>query len=196
MERTRQKLYEDEAYILDIFPPKRVGRGSVIERNMNIAHMLGTSYFTLLEAAVNTSLNLKVGMRTYIGRDIPRDMIRVIRRINYNELSENAKLELEKAVETIVMENKERYVNFFNECGPLTPRLHSLEVIPGIGKKLMLKILEERERQPFNSFDDLKERVGIPDPDRAVIRRILEELSNPSNRYWLFVRAPSQASHL
>lgn len=195
MERPRQKLYEDEAYILDIFPPKRVVKGHAVEKNMNIAHMLGTSYFTLLEAAVNTGLNLKAGMRTYIGRDVPRVMIRVIRRIGYNELSENARLELEKAIETLVRESQERFVNFFNECGPLTPRLHSLEIIPGIGKKLMLKILEEREKQPFSSFEDLRNRVGIPDPDRAVIKRILEELSNPSNRYWLFARAPTQAPY-
>jgi putative nucleotide binding protein len=33
--------------------------------------------------------------------------------------------------------------------------MHSLEILPGHGKKHMWEILDEREIEPFNSFDDL-----------------------------------------
>jgi putative nucleotide binding protein len=192
MERTKQKLYEDEAYVLDIIPQRPGGRQSHVERNMQTAQMLGAEYFTLLEALVNQSLGLKPGMKTYIGRDVPRDLIRIVRRITYNDLTENAKYELEKIIDVIVHEREAKFVEFINTCSSLTPRLHALETIPGIGKKLMQKILEEREKQPFTSYEDIKNRVGIADIDKAIAKRVLIELSDPNNRHWLFVRIPSQ----
>lgn len=195
MDRHRQqKIYEDEAYVLDTFSPTRPPKGVIMGRNWNIAHLLGLSYFTLLEAVYNTTaLHLKIGNKIYIGKDVPRDMIRIVRRISYNELSESAKLELERIVEMVVRENEKRFVDFFNNSGPLTPRLHSLEVIPGVGKKMLMKILNERETEPFKSFEEIRERIGLPEPAKAITKRILEELSNPENRYWLFVRPPYQS---
>lgn len=194
MERSRQKLYEDEAYVLDILPQRPGGKQSFVERNMMIAQMLGAEYFTLLEALVNQSLGLKPGMKTYIGRDVPRDLIRIVRRITYNDLTENAKYELEKIIDNIIHEKEQKFVEFINTCSSLTPRLHALETIPGIGKKLMQKILEEREKQPFVSYEDIKNRVGIADIDKAIAKRILIELTDPNNRHWLFVRLPSQGT--
>ena len=65
--------------------------------------------------------------------------------------------------------------------------MHALELIPGIGKKLMWQILEERERRPFESFEDLQRRVNIPDPVKLLTRRILRELSE-DEKYFLFTR--------
>lgn len=192
MERTKQKLYEDEAYVLDILSQRPGSKPLHIERNMQTAQMLGAEYFTLLEALVNQSLGLRPGMKTYIGRDMPRDLIRIVRRISYNDLTENAKYELEKIIDVIVHEKEEKFVEFINTCSSLTPRLHALETIPGIGKKLMQKIIEEREKQPFQSYEDIKNRVGIADIDKAIAKRILVELTDPNNRHWLFVRIPSQ----
>jgi len=36
----------------------------------------------------------------------------------------------------------------------------------------------------------LRKRGGIQDPMRALVQRILNELSNPEEKYRLFVRAP------
>jgi putative nucleotide binding protein len=42
----------------------------------------------------------------------------------------------------------------------------------------MWEILEVRDRKPFASFADLKERVKLmPDPEKAIIKRILAELA-------------------
>ena len=65
-------------------------------------------------------------------------------------------------------------------------RRHQIELLPGIGKKHMNEILEEREKAPFTSFKDIKERVKlIPDPEKAVIKRILQELQG-EEKYSLF----------
>ena len=65
--------------------------------------------------------------------------------------------------------------------------MHSLEFIPGIGKKYMWQIIDERERNPFKSFVDLQKRTNIPNPVKLVAKRILEELSEES-KYRFFTR--------
>jgi len=67
--------------------------------------------------------------------------------------------------------------------------MHALELIPGIGKKYMWQIINERERKPFESFDDLQKRANIPNPAKLVAKRVLEELAGES-KYRLFTRSP------
>jgi len=62
-----------------------------------------------------------------------------------------------------------------------------LEILPGIGKKHMWDIINVRKEKPFESFEDIKNRIKlIPDPKHAIIKRILEELEN-KDKYHLFV---------
>jgi putative nucleotide binding protein len=195
MKRTPQKIYEDEAIILDIVPSAKLERGQHVERGMVVAQMVGWEYFTLLEAAINQSLNPKPGLRLYIGKDVPRQLVRILRRISYQELTENAKFTLEKVVEEIVKEREAELVEFINTCGPLTPRLHALEALPGVGKKISMRLIEERSKAPFTSFKDIEERAGIQNFDKMIIKRIIEELSDPNAKYWLFTRPPHPTSY-
>jgi len=94
---------------------------------------------------------------------------------------------LEKVVEEIIDKNEKRFVEFFNRAGPLTTRLHSLELLPGIGKKHMWEIIRERKKKPFENFDDLQKRVPmLPNPKKMIVRRIIEELQN-RDRHRLFI---------
>jgi len=62
-----------------------------------------------------------------------------------------------------------------------------LHLLPGIGKKLMWEILEEREKKPFESFAEISQRIkSIPHPEKMIISRILEELEDPNIKYHLF----------
>jgi putative nucleotide binding protein len=67
--------------------------------------------------------------------------------------------------------------------------MHALELIPGIGKKYMWQIINERERKPFESFADLQTRASVPNPTKLIAKRVLEELEGES-KYRLFTRAP------
>ena len=52
----------------------------------------------------------------------------------------------------------------------------------------MLTILEAREQKLFASFSDIKERVKLlPDPEKAVMKRILQELEG-NEKHYLFVK--------
>ncbi|MCD6591389.1 MAG: DUF655 domain-containing protein [Thaumarchaeota archaeon] len=189
----RQKKYEDFAYVLDIFPASQLRSRApniIVHRDEFIVQLIGEEFFTLLEAAVPKDHKPVIGSRIYIGRDVPRSILRILRRINYDDLTVNARANLENAVRKIVEENEKKFIEFFNKSTPVTPRMHALELIPGVGKKIAMKIISEREVKPFESFEDLKKRIGLQDPMRALVQRILEELSNPEEKYRLFVRAP------
>ena len=70
---------------------------------------------------------------------------------------------------------------------------HQIELLPGMGKKHMLQLIKEREKEPFKSFEDIKTRVhSVPDPIHSMVKRIMEELEGQDIKYYLFVRPPSQ----
>ena len=51
----------------------------------------------------------------------------------------------------------------------------------------MWQVIDERERKPFENFEDLQKRTQIPDPVKLITKRILEELAGGS-KYRLFTR--------
>jgi len=193
----RQKVYEEYAYILDFLPygygfaatPPRRRREGI---RGPVAQALGEKYFMLLELAPIPGLELRVGERIPLLRDLEGQLIRVTRRLTYDELTTNARAELPEIVKRIVLQREGEFVEFFNKAEPLTTRMHSLELLPGIGKRILWKILEERRRKPFESFKEIYERIKI-DPVRAVCERILEELRG-GQRHYLFVKPPPRRS--
>lgn len=180
------KRFEDYAYILDYLPRGKMGSF----RADPLVQIIGESYFTLLEAMPREGSAVSSRERVYVGNEAIRDKIsHIIGRIEYNNLTVFARNELPIVVEVIVIKNEKRYIQFFNTAQAVTPRMHSLELIPGIGKKYTRTILDVRETGLFNSYKDVKEKTDIPDPAKLIVKRILEELSQPS-RYRLFIRPP------
>ncbi len=183
-----EKRYEEHAYILDLLPHGRAGirpgyrAGAVVQ-------VVGENFFTLLEAIVKEGLVLKPRDRVYVGKSRREEITYIIGRVSFDELTANAKMELPSVIEEVVLKRERWFVNFFNTAQAITPRMHAMELIPGIGKKYMWQIINERERKPFESFEDLKKRTEIPDPAKLVTKRVMEELSGES-KYRLFTRAP------
>ena len=149
---------------------------------------IGENYFSLLEVVVKKNVQVKPKDRFYIGPG-KRDVVDYIkRRISYEELTSLAKDILEEVVTEIVSKNESRFVAFFNNAGPLSPRMHSLELLPGLGKKHLFNILQERKKKPFESFEDIKKRVEmLPDPKKMIVKRILQEIRNKEERHRIFV---------
>lgn len=183
-----QKKFEDFAYVLDFLPRGKMGRDSYKAEPM--VQLIGENFFTLLEATVIRDAAPVLGERIYIGKETYREKVsHIVGRIKYEDLTSSAKNELPFIVEEIVKKQEGRFIEFFNKASSITPRMHSLELLPGVGKKYMWNMLRAREIKPFASFQDIRERTEVHDPVKFLVKRVLEELSEES-KYRLFTRLP------
>ncbi len=184
---------EEYVYVLDYLPQGRPEDERPLYKREPLVLALGDRHFTLLELVPKKGVDISIHERLYIGKK-ERDKIEYIkRRISYDELTAAARTELPYVVEEIVRKREKEFVDFFNKATPVTTRLHALELIPGIGKKLMWEILEERKKKPFESFEDISKRIkAISDPAKLITQRIIMELEGEDvkagkRKYRLFV---------
>jgi putative nucleotide binding protein len=182
----RRHVYEEYAYVLDYLP---YGRSSDKSRHLVVpsVQIMGEQHFTLLEAELKVGATVVVPERIYIGRERREKVDRIISRISYDQLTANAKAEVTPLIDELVKKQEKRFVDFFNNSQPVTPRMHSLELLPGIGKKSMWTIVNTREKKPFTAYKDIEERTGLTDVQRMLAKRIFEELSTES-KYRVFTR--------
>lgn len=182
---TPPKRYEEYAFVLDFLPQ---GKSIVIRgREGPIVQALGEEHLTLLEIMGLTNATFDVGERVTIGKEGRTKVVSVLGKLNYEELTNEACDELPNVVEGLVRAHEPAFVSYFNTLQPLTPRLHALELIPGIGKTFMRQILDQRDRKPFQSFEEITQRVGLREPAKLLARRIIEEIQGGS-RIMLFIR--------
>jgi putative nucleotide binding protein len=182
----KRHVYEEHAYVLDYLP---YGRSSEKSRHLAVptVQIMGEQFFTLLEAELKIGATVLVHERIYIGRDRREKIDRILTRISYDQLTANAKAEILPLVAELVKAQEKRFVDFFNNSHPVTPRMHSLEQLPGIGKKSMWQIVNLRERKPFVSYEDIQKRAGLSDVPKIISKRVIEELSSET-KYRLFTR--------
>jgi putative nucleotide binding protein len=186
-----EKRYEEFAYVLDFLTHGKPGfrpTGRAGYRAGALIQSVGEEFFTLLEALVKEELVLKPGDRVYVGKDSRSEVTYIIGRISFEELTASAKAELPSVISKIVQNREKWFVNFFNTARAITPRMHALELVPGIGKKYMWQVINERDRKPFESFEDLQKRTELPNPIKLISKRVMEELEGDS-KYRLFTRA-------
>lgn len=185
MERTQPRKYEEYAYVLDFVSR---GKSSTVRgRDGIIITALGEDRLTILELLGVPNSTFEIGERVYIGKEGRTKVLSVLGRLEYNNISASAQSELAGVIEKIVLQNEQRFIDYLNNAQPLTPRIHALELIPGVGKTYMKTMLEEREKKKFTDFKDLQDRVGLKEPVKQIAKRILEEITGES-RMNLFVR--------
>ena len=161
-----------------------------------IAQAIGTEQFTLLELAPKNGVDLEIQDTVYIGKGKRDKIYRVLGKLDYENLTATSRIELEYAIRDIVEAQEDKFVDFFNTAEALSTRLHKLELIPGIGKKYMWEIIEAREEKPFESFEDISERLPtLADPAGMIVKRVQQELDTSvpkrgKNKYNIFTQAP------
>ncbi len=179
------RKYEEYAFVLD-FDTR--GRSSTVRgRDGIIVTAIGEDHLTLLEVLGIPNSIFEVGEKIFIGKEGRTKILSVLGKMDYEKISSSAQSELETVVENIVTINESKFVDYLNKAQPLTPRIHALELIPGIGKTYMKIMLEEREEKQFESYQDLQERVGFKEPVKHISERIMDEITGQS-RMNLFVK--------
>ncbi|MBN1134634.1 MAG: DUF655 domain-containing protein [Methanosarcinaceae archaeon] len=192
----KQPQKEEHALILDYLPYGNTSDNRPAYQKKPLVQALGEKYFVLMEMVPKEGVIPEIQSRVYIGKG-DRDVIDHVKsRILYAELTHGAQLELPYLIEICVKNQEEKFVKFFNEAHSVTTRLHMLELLPGIGKKLMWAIIDERKKGNFKSFKDLNNRVsGLHAPEKVIVNRILEELKNDLIKYRLFTTPMHRSTH-
>ena len=190
MEGQQNRMFETHAYVLSVVPPKEFLRDSR-PRGDTIVQGVEESHFTLLEMIPQRGIKLHPQEHVSIQRNSASKIDHVKRRIFYEDLVPESVTELALVIEIVVTKHEHKFVQFFNEAQPITTRMHSLQLLPGIGQTLMWAILEERKRKPFKNFEDIAARTKLQNPKKVITARIIDELKEEVKR-WLFVRPPKR----
>ncbi len=183
----KEREKEEYAIVLDVLKNGYPDDSRPFHQKEPIVQAIGKNHFVLLELVPNKEANLSQHNEVYIGDGVREQISYIKGTLRMDRLTQSAKTELPHIIEELIDKNEKKFVDFFNNSGSISLRAHQLELLPGIGKRHAMEIIEEREIELFESFKDIKERVSsISDPKKLVIKRILEELEG-KDRYKLFV---------
>lgn len=171
----QSKKLENNIMVLDYLPEGK-GFGQTKQREP-IVQGIGTTWFSILEITAERGGGFKQLAEYSVPKGVESGPLKKVkRRISINDLTNTGHEVLNEAILKIIKKNEKRFVSFFNKAQPITNRIHSLQLIPGIGKKLMWEIIDDRKRLPYLSFSDIEERVKISDIRKMIMNRIMQEL--------------------
>ncbi|MFC1728527.1 DUF655 domain-containing protein [Nanoarchaeota archaeon] len=185
MERTK----EEKAIVLDFLQHGYPFDNRPMHRKTPIVQVMGLEHFTLLELVPKKEVFLQPLEEVYIGEGKRDKIHHIMGKLPFEKLTGTAKSEIEFIVKDMIKKDQQKFVDFFNNAQPLTTRMHQLELLPGLGKKHMWEIIEERKEKPFENFADLKSRVKLmPDPEKTIEKRVMKELQG-KEKHNIFVDA-------
>ncbi|MEC7589275.1 MAG: DUF655 domain-containing protein, partial [Candidatus Thermoplasmatota archaeon] len=105
-----------------------------------------------------------VGERIYVGVDSNKrtEVGEILGMAKLDRLSNSAVTDLPLVAQIFVEENQAHFIkSFFNIAGPLSLKQHAFELLPGIGKKKALQMVEIRGSSGFSSLEQLNESCSI-----------------------------------
>ena len=152
-----------------------------------IAQVLTFPDFVLYEVKCNRDSDIKVQEKNTYEEFLKQNKLGdVLKKIDYNDLTNTSKALILPILETEVLNYEEEFINFFNNSTSITPRMHSLKLLPGVGQKHMWEIIDARNRQKFTTFKDISDRTSMSQPAKQIALRIIKELQREGVKYYLF----------
>ena len=152
-----------------------------------IAQILTFPDFVLYEVKIDKTTNLKPEEKGLYDDFLRDNKLReVTKKIDFEELTSTSKALIQPILEKEVLNYEEEFINFFNNSTSITPRMHSLKLLPGVGQKHMWEIIEARNRQKFTTFQDISDRTSMSHPSKQIALRIIKELQREGVKYYLF----------
>ena len=79
----------------------------------------------------------------------------------YRNISTHAQNSLTEVITKIILENPEPYLSFYNRAGNLSLKMHAFAILPGIGNKKALEMVDLRGRDGWDDFAKLDADCGI-----------------------------------
>ncbi len=172
---------DEYANVLEYFP-----YGMSDSKDRRPSAILLTESLGLLLASIKKDGKVEVGKKVYIGEGKREDIHHIISRIPLSKVDEKGKELMNEILDKKIVEDEKKFVDVINRLGPINVKLHSLELIPGIGSKTLQRVISERVKKPFTSYDDINKRVELQfDIRRSIRERIISEL-NEVDKYRIF----------
>lgn len=152
----------------------------------SIAQVLTFPDWVLYEVKANKSSNIQIQERNTYEQFLKDEKLKeVLKKIDYDYLTATSKSLIQSVIETEVIKYEKEFLEFFNKSASITPRMHALKLLPGIGNKHMWEILQQREKKLFESFQDIADRTSISNPAKQIALRIIKELQR-EEKYYIF----------
>ncbi|MEB3825591.1 MAG: DUF655 domain-containing protein [Desulfurococcales archaeon] len=109
--------------------------------------------------------------------------------LKLDDLTTVAKQNLKEAIKKIIRMREHVFVEFFNTAEPISLRLHTLELLKGIGQRTLREFLNTRKRK--GGFGSLEEIASVlrSDPVEMIAEKILSEMRG-EDRYYIFLKPP------
>ena len=145
----------------------------------NVIVALGESKMMLVRYA-GKNPTIAVGERIYVGVDSNKrtEVGEILGMAKLDRLSNSAISDLPLVTQMFVEENEAHFIKaFFNIAGPLSLKQHAFELLPGIGKKKALQIVEIRGSSGFSSLEQLNESCSI-DAAELLSKRFVAEIED------------------
>jgi predicted nucleic acid-binding OB-fold protein len=106
--------------------------------------------------------------RVYIGTDASKrvHVDRVLGMTNLGRVPNHVKADLPLVIQIFIEENQQHFVNaFFNRAGNMSLKQHAFELLPGVGNKKAMQMVDARGSTGFESFAALNEACNIDAAD-------------------------------
>ena len=145
----------------------------------NVIVALGESKMMLGRYAAKNPTTT-VGERVYVGVDSNKrtEVGEILGMAKLDRLSNSAVSDLPLVAQMFVEENEAHFIkSFFNIAGPLSLKQHAFELLPGIGKKKALQMVEIRGSSGFSSLEQLNESCSI-DAAELLSKRFVAEIED------------------
>lgn len=178
---------ERDVVVLDVLLHGHLDESKPSWAKKSIAQVLTFDDFVLYEVEIpdkDSDISVQE-MQTFDKFMREKKLGKVLKKIDYDGLTSTSKALIEPILEKKVEELEDMFINFYNNSTSITPRMHTLKLLPGIGNKHMWEILEARRKQKFNEFQDIIDRTSISNPKKPIVQRIIKELQRDV-KYYLF----------
>ncbi|MFO8017474.1 MAG: DUF655 domain-containing protein [Promethearchaeia archaeon] len=178
---------EREVAILDVLLHGHLDESKPSWAKKSIAQVLTFEDFVLYEVEIpDKKSDIQVQEKqTFEKFRKEQKLGKVLKKIDYDDLTSTSKALIEPILEEKVEELEGKFINFYNKSTSITPRMHALKLLPGIGNKHMWEIIEARKKQNFTTFQDIIDRTSISNPKKPIVQRIIKELQRDA-KYYLF----------
>ncbi len=111
------------------------------------------------------------------GTSVELDTVNVLGRTRHRDLTVMAQAELRGVVKGILSDNPEMCLAFYNRAGNLTLKMHSFQLLTGIGNSKALSMVEIRGRTGWDSIEALDEACEIDSAD-LLAERLCQEIAD------------------